>query len=332
MGFQAGLYAFTAAVVGGIGNLPGAVLGGLVIGLAQSFSIGLPLVHVLRRDRLRDPDRGHDRRGRAACSGGRRCRRYERTTPAIPTPDERARASASTSGSRRTSSGATRRAGIVGVVQRELERVPSPAFYLGFGIVAALVPGGHEQRLRTSASASTRCSTCCSRSASTSSSATRACSTSATSRSTASARTATRCSPRRSSASTGTRSPSSPSSSSRPRSSGFLVALPSRRLLGDYLAIVTLFFGQLFVTVYQNGEAMSVLGFTRKYNVTGGPNGIPNVDNFHVVRLAASARSRPTTTSRSSSSSSCSPPCTSSTSRAPAARGSRCARIRSPPS
>ena len=35
---------------------------------------------------------------------------------------------------------------------------------------------------------------------------------------------------------------------------GFLVALPSRRLLGDYLAIVTLFFGQLFVTVYQNGE------------------------------------------------------------------------------
>jgi branched-chain amino acid transport system permease protein len=40
MGFQAGLYAFIAAVVGGIGNLPGAVLGGLVIGLAQAFSIG----------------------------------------------------------------------------------------------------------------------------------------------------------------------------------------------------------------------------------------------------------------------------------------------------
>jgi len=40
MGFQAGLYAFIAAVVGGIGNLPGAVLGGLVIGFAQAFSIG----------------------------------------------------------------------------------------------------------------------------------------------------------------------------------------------------------------------------------------------------------------------------------------------------
>jgi branched-chain amino acid transport system permease protein len=40
MGFQAGLFAFTAAVVGGIGNLPGAVLGGLVIGLASSFATG----------------------------------------------------------------------------------------------------------------------------------------------------------------------------------------------------------------------------------------------------------------------------------------------------
>jgi branched-chain amino acid transport system permease protein len=40
MGFQAGLFAFTAAVVGGIGNLPGSVLGGLVIGLAEAFATG----------------------------------------------------------------------------------------------------------------------------------------------------------------------------------------------------------------------------------------------------------------------------------------------------
>ena len=37
IGFQNGLYAFTAAVLGGIGNIPGAVLGALVIGLVQSF-------------------------------------------------------------------------------------------------------------------------------------------------------------------------------------------------------------------------------------------------------------------------------------------------------
>ena len=40
VGFQVGLIAFTAAVVGGIGSLPGAMLGGLAIGLGQSFAIG----------------------------------------------------------------------------------------------------------------------------------------------------------------------------------------------------------------------------------------------------------------------------------------------------
>jgi ABC-type branched-subunit amino acid transport system permease subunit len=66
---------------------------------------------------------------------------------------------------------------------------------------------------------------------------------------------------------------------------GLFVALPSRRLVGDYLAIITLFFGQLFVTVYQNGSRISVLGFTRPYDVTGGPNGIPGVDNWNLGGL-----------------------------------------------
>jgi len=40
MGFFAGLKAFTAAVVGGIGSIPGAMLGGLLIGLAEAYSTG----------------------------------------------------------------------------------------------------------------------------------------------------------------------------------------------------------------------------------------------------------------------------------------------------
>jgi branched-chain amino acid transport system permease protein len=40
MGFIAGLKGFTAAVVGGIGSIPGAMLGGLAIGLAEAFSTG----------------------------------------------------------------------------------------------------------------------------------------------------------------------------------------------------------------------------------------------------------------------------------------------------
>ncbi|WP_035614483.1 branched-chain amino acid ABC transporter permease [Haloferula sp. BvORR071] len=42
MGVQPGLRAFIAAVVGGIGNLPGAVLGGLLIGIVETFAGGIP--------------------------------------------------------------------------------------------------------------------------------------------------------------------------------------------------------------------------------------------------------------------------------------------------
>lgn len=41
-GFELGLIAFTAAVLGGIGNLAGATLGGLLIGFIQAFNEGLP--------------------------------------------------------------------------------------------------------------------------------------------------------------------------------------------------------------------------------------------------------------------------------------------------
>jgi ABC-type branched-subunit amino acid transport system permease subunit len=53
---------------------------------------------------------------------------------------------------------------------------------------------------------------------------------------------------------------------------GFLVGLPSRRLSGDYLAIVTLFFLQIFLTVTINSDDIA------GHNLLGGPNGILNVD------------------------------------------------------
>ena len=42
LGFQLGLIAFTAAVLGGIGNMTGAVLGGVLIGLIQGINDGAP--------------------------------------------------------------------------------------------------------------------------------------------------------------------------------------------------------------------------------------------------------------------------------------------------
>jgi len=37
MGFMAGMKAFAAAVLGGIGSLPGAMIGGVLIGLIEAF-------------------------------------------------------------------------------------------------------------------------------------------------------------------------------------------------------------------------------------------------------------------------------------------------------
>jgi branched-chain amino acid transport system permease protein len=57
---------------------------------------------------------------------------------------------------------------------------------------------------------------------------------------------------------------------------GWLVGLPSRRLTGDYLAIVTLFFFQVFLTFTNNGD--NVFG----ESITNGPNGILNIDEFKI--------------------------------------------------
>jgi branched-chain amino acid transport system permease protein len=61
---------------------------------------------------------------------------------------------------------------------------------------------------------------------------------------------------------------------------GVLVGLPSRRLVGDYLAIVTLFFGQIFFNLANN------------LSLTNGPNGLTNLDplsffGYHVTTVRA---------------------------------------------
>ena len=162
-----------------------------------------------------------------------------------------------------------------------------------------------------------------------------ACSISATSRSSASAPTATRCSPRtvRPPLADARRDPGRRDRGAPSRASSS--ALPSRRLIGDYLAIVTLFFGQLFV----DRDARTATAFGPRlhpsYDVTNGPNGIAEHRPVPLFGHPASIESleAATTTSRSSfflvvSSAAC----TSSTTRAPAARGGRCARTRSRPS
>lgn len=45
MGAMPGIMAFTAAVIGGIGSLPGAMLGGLLIGLIETFSNAVPFLN-----------------------------------------------------------------------------------------------------------------------------------------------------------------------------------------------------------------------------------------------------------------------------------------------
>jgi ABC-type branched-subunit amino acid transport system permease subunit len=57
---------------------------------------------------------------------------------------------------------------------------------------------------------------------------------------------------------------------------GLLVGLPSWRLSGDYLAIVTLFAYQIFISIVTNGHDLFGV------DLTGGVNGISNLDPFDV--------------------------------------------------
>jgi ABC-type branched-subunit amino acid transport system permease subunit len=61
---------------------------------------------------------------------------------------------------------------------------------------------------------------------------------------------------------------------------GLIIGLPSRRLLGDYLAILTLFFGQAFVTFVNNANRID-FPFAGHVDLTGGSNGIASIDPFN---------------------------------------------------
>ena len=68
---------------------------------------------------------------------------------------------------------------------------------------------------------------------------------------------------------------------------GLLLGLPSRRLLGDYLAIVTLFFGQAFVVFANNADRINFPHYGT-INLTGGPNGLTGIDQISFLGLELS--------------------------------------------
>ena len=63
---------------------------------------------------------------------------------------------------------------------------------------------------------------------------------------------------------------------------GLLLGSPSLRLSGDYLAIVTLGFGQAFVLLVNTMDKVGVPWSAQPLNITGGPNGITPIDKLHM--------------------------------------------------
>lgn len=61
---------------------------------------------------------------------------------------------------------------------------------------------------------------------------------------------------------------------------GYLIGAVSIRLAGDYLAIVTLGFGQVFLQLALTATRVSIPGRDRPVDLTRGPNGINNLDDI----------------------------------------------------
>jgi branched-chain amino acid transport system permease protein len=67
---------------------------------------------------------------------------------------------------------------------------------------------------------------------------------------------------------------------------GLLLGSPSLRLSGDYLAIVTLGFGLVFLQLATSLDRVNVPGLATPINVTGGSNGLINLDQLSFFGFA----------------------------------------------
>lgn len=70
---------------------------------------------------------------------------------------------------------------------------------------------------------------------------------------------------------------------------GLLLGLPSLRLIGDYLAIVTLGFGLVFVQLMTSLTRVTLPGRETPIDLTGGPNGIVNLDPLSFLGFTANS-------------------------------------------
>jgi ABC-type branched-subunit amino acid transport system permease subunit len=66
---------------------------------------------------------------------------------------------------------------------------------------------------------------------------------------------------------------------------GLLLGSPSLRLTGDYLAIVTLGFAQIFVLLALSMDRVGLPWADGPVNITGGPNGLTNLDRIDIFGL-----------------------------------------------
>ncbi|MBI1276767.1 MAG: hypothetical protein GC179_01430 [Anaerolineaceae bacterium] len=70
---------------------------------------------------------------------------------------------------------------------------------------------------------------------------------------------------------------------------GLLLGSPSLRLIGDYLAIVTLGFGQMFTQLATSLNRVDLPGHDKPVDLTGGPNGILNLDPLSFLGFKATS-------------------------------------------